>query len=159
NYTVHQRGEDGALVWDSVALDITERKAIEQRLAQSNEQMRALSARLQTVREEERTRIAREIHDNLGQVLTGLRMDFSWLDKNMGQWRDETLRKKAVPKLKEIAELLEETIQSVRHIATELRPGVLDTLGLSAAIDWQAREFARRSGIKGEIRLCREPHG
>jgi signal transduction histidine kinase len=86
-------------------------------------------------------------------------MDFSWLDKNLTRAKDENLRRKAIPKLKEIAQLLEETIQTVRHIATELRPGVLDTLGLSAAIDWQSREFARRSGIQCELQLCNEPKG
>lgn len=159
NYTVHHRGDDGELVLDSVVLDITERKLIEQQLAQSSAEMRALSARLETIREEERTNIAREIHDNLGQALTGLKLEFSWLDKNLSRATDEHLRRKAIPKLKEIAKLLEETIQTVRHIATELRPGVLDTLGLSEAIDWQSREFARRSGIKGETKLCHQPQG
>lgn len=160
NFSLHKRGPDGPqaeMVWDSIVLDITERKLIEQQLAQSNEQTRAFSARLETIREEERTRIAREIHDNLGQALTGLKLEFSWLDKNLTRATDESLRRKAIPKLKEIAQLLEETIQTVRHIATELRPGVLDTLGLSAAIDWQSREFIRRSGIQGEIQLCHEP--
>jgi PAS domain S-box-containing protein len=159
NYTVHQRRQNGTLVWDSVVLDITERKLIEQELAQSHEQLRSLSARLEQVREEERTRIAREIHDNLGQALTGLKLDFSWLDKNLARVKDEDLRRKTGPKLKEIAQLLEETIQTVRDIATELRPGVLDTLGLSAAIDWQSREFMRRSGIKCRVNVCREPQG
>ncbi|MEP7340631.1 MAG: PAS domain S-box protein [Acidobacteriota bacterium] len=159
NYTVHQRGLNGTLVWDSVVLDITERKLIEQELAQSHEQLRSLSARLEQVREEERTRIAREIHDNLGQVLTGLKLDFSWLDKTLARVKDDDLRGKTGPKLKEIAQLLEETIQTVRDIATELRPGVLDTLGLSAAIDWQSREFARRSGLKCRVNICSEPEG
>lgn len=159
NFSLHQRGQNGEMVWDSIVLDITQRKLIEQQLAQTNAEIRALSTRLETIREEERTRISREIHDNLGQALTGLKLEFSWLDKNLTRATDENLRRKAIPKLKEISHLLEETIQTVRHIATELRPGVLDTLGLSAAIDWQAREFARRSGIQCEIQLCNEPQG
>lgn len=157
NFSLHRRGQDGELYWDSIILDITQRKQVEQRLAESHEQMRALSARLESIREEERTRISREIHDNLGQVLTGLKLEFSWLEKNLSRASDETLRRKAMPKLKEISQLLEETIQTVRYIATELRPGVLDTLGLSAALDWQAREFARRGGLRCETRLCQEP--
>ncbi len=140
-----------------VVSDITERKMIEQKLAQSYEQLRSLSARVEKVREEERTRIAREIHDNLGQALTGLKMDFFWLDRNMSRTTDEMLCAKAKPKLKEIAQLLEETIQTVRDIATDLRPGVLDTLGLCAAIDWHAHGFGQRSGIKCSTHLCQEP--
>ncbi|MEO6725645.1 MAG: PAS domain S-box protein [Blastocatellia bacterium] len=140
-----------------VVSDITERKMIEQELAQSYEQLRSLSARVEKVREEERTRIAREIHDNLGQALTGLKMDFSWLDRSLSRTTDEMLCVKAKPKLKEIAQLLEETIQTVRDIATDLRPGVLDTLGLCAAIDWHAHGFGQRSGIKCSTHLCREP--
>lgn len=157
NFSLHRRGQDDELVWDSIILDITERKQIEQRLAESHEQMRALSARLESIREEERTHISREIHDNLGQVLTGLKLEFSWLDKNLSRSVDENLRRTAIPKLKEISQLLEETIQTVRNIAAALRPGVLDTLGLSAAIDWLAREFARRSGLRCELQLCQEP--
>jgi len=146
-------------ILEGVLLDITERKLIEEELAQSHEQLRSLSTRVEKVREEERTRIAREIHDNLGQTLTGLKMDFSWIEKKLSRTTDDALRGNTAPKLKEIAKLLEETIQTVRDIATELRPGVLDTLGLCAAIDWQAREFEKRSGIKSKVRVCHEPQG
>src|SRR5262249_17096304 len=140
NYERRMKRKDGSAVWtltnitmlnqedaansilEGVLLDITERKLIEQELEQSREQLRLLSARLEKVREEERKRIAREIHDNLGQALTGLKLEFSWFDRNLSRTMDEALRDKAKPKLKEIAELLEETIHTVRDIATELRP-------------------------------------
>jgi len=159
NVTVHEHCEDGTLIWDSVVLDITERKLIEQELKESHEQLRAFSARLEKVREEERLHLSREIHDNLGQALTGLKLDFSWLDKHLARSSDEGLRFKTESKLKEIAVLLEETIQTVRDIATKMRPGILDTLGLRAAIDWLSREFERRTGIKCKLDLCPEPKG
>lgn len=157
NITLLGSEEGGEQIVEGVLLDITERKLIEQELAQSYRQLQSLSARVENVREEERTRIAREIHDNLGQALTGLKMDFSWLEKTLSRTTDETVQGKATPKLKEIAQLLEETIQTVRDIATELRPGLLDTLGLCAAIDWQAQAFGQRSGIKCKTTLCEEP--
>lgn len=141
----------------SSCYDITERKLAEQKLEQLYVQSRALSARLETVREEERAHMAREIHDNLGQMMTGLKLDFSWLEKRMVRVKEESLRKEMEPKLIEIADLLEETIQTVRNIATDLRPGVLDTLGLRAAIDWQVREFERRNSINCSSKLCQDP--
>jgi signal transduction histidine kinase len=112
----------------------------------SYEQSRALSARLQLVREEERIRIAREIHDVLGQALTGLRMDVWWLAKRISESEDIE-RSKILSKLESMSMLINGTIPSVRKLATDLRPGVLDDLGLLAAIEWQAREFEERTGI------------
>lgn len=123
-------------------------KAI-QELKSSQKQLRALSAHLQSVREEERTRIAREIHDELGQSLTALKMDLLWLQGKIheakqrgGETINETIRA--------MTNLIDATIQTVRRIATELRPGVLDDLGLIAAIEWQTQEFQHRTNI-----LCR----
>ncbi|MBS1787850.1 MAG: PAS domain S-box protein [Acidobacteria bacterium] len=144
-------------VLEGVVLDITERKLTEQKLEQLYEQSRALSAKLETVREEERAHIAREIHDNLGQMMTGLKLDFSWLEKRLTRLKDEKLLNEVKPKFGEIAKLLEDTIQTVRNIASDLRPGVLDTLGLRAAIDWQVREFSLRTGVNCSTRLCQEP--
>jgi PAS domain S-box-containing protein len=169
------RRRDGSTVWtlsnitlfpgadgqpdllEGVVLDISELKKVEAALAQSHEELRALSARLEAVREEERIHIAREIHDNLGQLLTGLKLEFSWLDKRIQQATDEVLRKRVGPKMVEVAALLEETIQTVRDIATELRPGILDTLGLRAALEWQAREFQKRTGVKCGMDLGQVP--
>lgn len=117
----------------------------EAQLKNSREQLRRLSAHLQSAREEERTRIAREIHDELGQALTGLKMDLSWLDKKLkGSENDKT---GIISKLESMGNLVDGTIKTVRKISSELRPGVLDYLGLAAAIEWQAQDFQNRTGI------------
>jgi signal transduction histidine kinase len=120
-----------------------ERKRAEDRLRQSHEQLRALSVYLQHVREEERTRIAREVHDELGQALTGLKMDLSWVG---GRLPREL--KVLHEKMRVMIGHIDQTIQTVRRISTELRPGILDDLGLIAAIEWQAHEFQTRTGIQ-----------
>ncbi len=138
-------GSDGILV---VSQDITERKRAEEVVQQSHAQLRSLAARLQTIREEERARIAREIHDEFGQLLTGFKMDVAWLDKQLAGLRERSLRASLARKVKKMSELLDEMVQSVRRISTDLRPGVLDDLGLVAAMEWQAREFQARTGIR-----------
>ncbi|MBI4661130.1 MAG: response regulator [Verrucomicrobia bacterium] len=120
----------------------SERQRAEERLRDSNEQLRALTVYLQYVREEERTRIAREVHDELGQALTGLKMDLAWLTSRL----PKDLKPLAT-KASAMAAQVDSTIQTVRRIATELRPGILDDLGLVAAIEWQAHEFQTRTGI------------
>ncbi|MBI2949304.1 MAG: response regulator [Verrucomicrobia bacterium] len=120
----------------------SERKRAEERLRESNEQLRALTVYLQYVREEERTRIAREVHDELGQSLTGMKMDLAWLMSRLPK-DQKTLQAKAAS----MSGLIDATIQTIRRIATELRPGILDDLGLVAAIEWQANEFQTRTGI------------
>ncbi len=123
-----------------------ERKRAEERLRESSEQLRALSVYLQYVREEERTRIAREVHDELGQALSGLKLDLSWLAGRLPRGT------KLLPeKIKEMSQHIDTTIQSVRRIATELRPGILDDLGLVAAIEWQGNEFQNRTGVFCEV--------
>lgn len=114
----------------------------EEELLNSREQLRALSAHLQSVREEERIRIAREIHDNLGQSLTGLKMDITWLIKRLPA-NDPLLSARAAG----MSEAVEGLIVLVQQITADLRPGVLDYFGLSAAIEWQAKEFEGRTGI------------
>lgn len=118
------------------------KRAVEQ-LRQSHQQMRALTAYLQHIREEERTRIAREVHDELGQALTGLKMDVAWLAGRLPRKCRELAERARV-----IASHIDTTIQTVRRIATELRPGILDDLGLEAAVEWQANEFQKRTGIQ-----------
>src|SRR5262249_41787240 len=121
------------------------RRAAEQ-LRESHEQLRALSVYLQSVREEERTRIAREVHDELGQALTGCKLDVSWIASRLPP-KLKTLTEKTKGLLAQI----DATIQTVRRIASELRPGVLDHLGLVAALEWQANEFQTRTGIKCKV--------
>lgn len=123
-------------------MDITERKQAEEDLRTSREQLRRLAARLQSVREAERTLIAREIHDQLGQMLTALKIDLSQVAKKLAG--DGHL----LEQIRSTSELVDTTIRSVQRISTELRPGILDDLGLPAAIEWQAQEFQSRTGIR-----------
>jgi signal transduction histidine kinase len=114
-------------------------------LSASERQLRALAARVQSASEEERTRIARKIHDELGQQLTALNMDVAWLLRRLGNAGE---REPLMERLQAMSTLTDSTIHTVRRIATELRPGVLDDLGLKDAIEWQAHEFQARSGIE-----------
>jgi PAS domain S-box-containing protein len=127
--------------------DITPRKKAEELLQQSQQELRKLYTNLQNVREEERTGIAREIHDELGQQLTGLKMDSFWIMKKLGS--EEQLAKE---KIKDMIALIDGTIKTVRRISSELRPSILDDLGLVAAIDWQGQEFEKRTGIQIRFR-------
>ena len=128
--------------------DITERKRAEKELANSREQLRALSRYLQAAREEERTFIAREIHDELGQELTALKMDLAWFTKQLPQ--EQTL---LIQKADAMSNMVDGTIQTVRRVASQLRPGMLDDLGLVAALEWQAGEFQSRTGITCKLDL------
>lgn len=137
---IEQEQITGAVV---VFLDITDRKRAEQQLTLSHEQLRNLSARLELVREEERIRIAREIHDELGQELTGMKLELSSLGDHL-----QAAGPKQRQKLQSMTMLVDAAIQSVQRIATELRPVVLDQLGLIPAIEWQTHEFQTRTGIQ-----------
>lgn len=123
--------------------DITVRKDAEAQILRSQADLRKLAAYVESAREEERTRIAREIHDELGQSLTGLKMDVSWMEKKLPPGNGHLGEK-----LQEMIQLIDSTIQTVRRIATELRPGVLDNLGIQAAVEWQAQEFEHHTGIR-----------
>jgi signal transduction histidine kinase len=118
----------------------------EEQLRESHEQLRALSVYLQTVREEERTRIAREVHDELGQALTSCKLDLSWIAGRLP--RD---LKPLVDKTRALSAHIDSTIQTVRRISSELRPPVLDHLGLAAALEWQANDFQTRTGIRCDV--------
>jgi signal transduction histidine kinase len=111
----------------------------------TNKQLRKLSAHLQNIQENERTAIAREIHDELGQQLTALKMDVGWLNKKL---RDDITLKE---KVNEILSLISEILKTVKRIAFELRPNILDNLGLIAALKWQGKEFEKRTGIKSQF--------
>lgn len=127
----------------SLANDITVKFEAEESLQKSNEALRDLASHLETIRENERIHMAREIHDELGQQLTGLKMDISWLSRKI-QTDDEAIK----GKMKDAISLIDKTVITVRRIATELRPSILDDLGLIAAMEWQSEEFEKRSEIK-----------
>ncbi len=131
-----------------IARDITLRKMYEAELQESREQLRSLAVHLQTAREEERKNIAFEIHDELGYALTALKLDLAWMVKKM-KLNDETMIKKS----KSMAELIDTTINKVRSISTQLRPSILDHFGLIAAIEWQANEFQKRTGIRCKLNI------
>ena len=123
--------------------DITERKLADETLQRSYEEIRRLTEHLQKIREEERTSIAREIHDELGQQISVLKFDVSWLNKKLNG-ADRAVKEK----VGDLLELLETMVESVRRISSELRPSLLDNLGLVAAMEWHLKEFEKRSGIK-----------
>lgn len=126
--------------------EVGERKRAEMALRQSRRQLEALTQRLQTAREEESRRIARELHDELGQVLTGLKMDLRRVERDL----EETAPDKTGPTLERVlaaSELADAAIRTVQRISSELRPGLLDKLGLAAALRHEARQFQQRTGI------------
>lgn len=128
----------------SIIRDLTDRISAEKKLEESYQQLRELNGYLENVREEERSNIAREIHDELGQQLTVLKMDISWLKKKLADNPDNGI----ADRLNGLLEMINNTVRSVRRISAELRPSMLDDLGLPAAIEWHAQEFMNRSGIQ-----------
>ena len=132
--------------------EIVERQRAEEQLRQSRDQLRALAARLQSVREEERTYIAREIHDELGQACTAIKMDLALIGRKLTK-RQIQLQ----AKVDSATQLVDSTILTLRRIASELRPRTLDDLGLPAALEAQAQEFESRTGIRCSVILPSEP--
>lgn len=144
--TVPLRDEQQNIIkWYGTSTEIEDRKQAEKALYRSFEQLRALTARLQSVREEERARMAREIHDELGQALTAIKIDLASLVNQLPPDQQQALRGESIMKL------IDGTIQTVRRISTELRPGILDDLGLVAAVEWAAEEFQARTGTKCSV--------
>jgi signal transduction histidine kinase len=150
---VVERTAELAAANEELKTEIAERKRAEGQLMNSRQQLRDLTARLQSLREQERAHIAREIHDVLGQGLTGLKIDASWLRKRLPEAGDEAVRADMAGRLNASIELLDETIATVKNLSAELRPRVLDTFGLAAAVEWQCYEFGRRTGIACECHL------
>lgn len=140
-----------ALLFASV--DITERQAAEEALRRTMDQLRALAAHLEAVRETERTRISREVHDVLGQMLSGLKMDLRWVAKRLERAPATPELELLQDRLAEAAKLADSTIATVQRIAVELRPGALDTLGLIDALRDEARRFETRSGLRVTLDL------
>ncbi|MEI6388573.1 MAG: sensor histidine kinase [Spirochaetota bacterium] len=127
--------------------DITERIEAEAKLLASREQMRALAIRAQEAAEEERTSTARRIHDLLSQTLTRLKIDLVWLQGRFENPRETSPSKALIPRVAEMIAMADEAVVTVQRIATELRPAVLDSLGLCAALEWLARDFLEHNGI------------
>jgi signal transduction histidine kinase len=146
------RDERGHIVkWFGTSTEIEDRKQAEDALRGSFDGLRALAGRLQAVREEERARVAREIHDELGQALTAIKLESASLMRELPEGAKQQSNRAA-----SILRLADETIQAVRRISTELRPGILDDLGLVAAVEWAAEEFEDRTGTKCQLDVLQD---
>jgi signal transduction histidine kinase len=144
---VIERTNDLRVANEELRKEIAERKQAEADLRITSEQLRALSARLQSAREEEGTRIAREIHDELGSMLTGLKWDLEEISRILSTAINQSQLAALREKLRALIKLTDMSVSALRRIASELRPSVLDDLGLGAAIEWQAQQFQARTGI------------
>jgi signal transduction histidine kinase len=143
--SISQVIEDGRRLFTAILRDVTLRRQAEEALKRSEQELRELSARVLEAREEEKTRIARELHDELGQLLTALKMDLSWLR--------ERLPAELHDKAAEMSAMLDQTVTSTRRISADLRPLMLDDLGLADAAGWLVQDFAKRSRIQCDLRL------
>lgn len=136
-----RRAGDGTLLWEGIMWNITQSKLAELEIRRSRQQLQELSSHIQKVKEDERGRIAREIHDDIGGNLTAIKIDLLWLSSRLRP-EDRALLEKA----NAIERLVDRTMETTARISRDLRPGILD-LGLTAAIEWQAEEFQKRLGI------------
>ena len=149
---VEQRAAVLTRVNEELRVEIAERRHAEEQFKETLDQLRALAARLQSVREEERASIAREIHDELGQACTAIKMDLALIGHKITR-RQTQLRAKIESSMR----LVDDMIVTLRRIASDLRPRTLDDLGLAAALEWQGQEFEKRTGIKCHLVLPQEP--
>ena len=156
--SISQTGEAGKRFYTVILRDVTERVRSEEALARSRDEIHSLALAASSAREQEKTRVARELHDELGQSLTALKIDVGWLRENLG---DASAPVKT--KLGSMQGLLDSTVSATRRIASDLRPLMLDDLGLVAAADWLVQNFTQHTGvpcrlrIKGELDLV-DPH-
>ncbi len=139
---------DGSSLILELGIDISQRKIAEDKLKESRKKLRNLYVHLQSAVEAERTKISREIHDEFGTILTALNIDLSWLEKKL-PGDQHTM----IERIKKDVELINSAIEVVHRISSELRPGVLDYLGLSSAVEWQVKEFANRTKIGWDIAI------
>lgn len=141
--------EDGKVIAAVVAFqDVSRRKQAERDLLESREQLRELLSCAQTVREEERTRIARELHDELGQMLTGVKLDATWLATRLSGEQPDVMNK-----IDSMSKLIDETLDAMRRVAADLRPVMLDDLGLAAAVEWLVEDFGERTGVSIQLEM------
>ena len=143
-----REGANGDVVWDGVVFDDTANRLIQLEIERSREEQRALSRHLQSVREEEKASIAREMHDELGAALTALKMD---IDHLLSKPTDDVAAMRE--RVSGLTKLVDSAVLTTRRIVTDLRPSMLDDLGLAAAIHWQAGEYAKRTGMKIDVEL------
>ena len=147
--SISQAGEGAQRYFTVILRDITRRKEFEDALRRSQHELRELSARVLEAREEEKTHIARELHDELGQMLTALKMDLSWLRQRIPPASAELLAK-----ADDMGDLLDRTVSATRRISADLRPLMLDDLGLADAAGWLVQEFEKRAGVACEVRIA-----
>ncbi len=146
--SISQAGEPGQRVYTVILRDITLRKKAQDALQAQQQELRRLSAQVLEAREEEKTRIARELHDELGQLLTALKMDLAWLRERL-----PTGDADAAQRAEQMGRVLDQTVSSTRRISADLRPLMLDDLGLAEAANWLVGDFASRSGVRCEMRM------
>ena len=144
--SISQAVQEGRRFFTVILRDVTVRRQADEALKRSEQDLRELSARVLEAREEEKTRIARELHDELGQLLTALKMDLAWM-------RERLSGAELLAKAQEMGALLDQTVGATRRISADLRPLMLDDLGLVDAAGWLVQDFAKRSGVKCEVRL------
>jgi len=149
--SISQAGEPGSRFYTVILRDITLRKQNEDTMLRQQQELRELSARVLEAREEEKTRIARELHDELGQLLTALKMDLAWLRERLPEAGTEL-----AARADGMSALLDRTVSSSRRIAADLRPLMLDDLGLAEAAQWLVEDFGKRSGVRLEMRVPEE---
>jgi len=146
--SISQAGEAGTRFYTVILRDITLRKQAEDAMRRQQQELRELSAAVLEAREEEKTRIARELHDELGQLLTAVKMDLSWLNDNLGASAPDV-----TAKVREMGAIVDQTVGAVRRISADLRPLMLDDLGLADAAAWLVEEFAKRSSVRCTVRM------
>ncbi len=151
------RGADQRLRARGFLFDITEAKNHEEELKTTRDRLRELALWNQNVREDERANVAREIHDELGQALTLFRIDLGWMENRLGRFAPTRALDALTEKVNDMKKLVDGTLRTVRRIISNLRPAVLDELGLKAAIEWQAEEFSRRVGIRCQVEAATIP--
>lgn len=146
--SISQTGAEGRRLYTVILRDVTRRKQAEDAIQRSQEELRELSARVLEAREDEKTLIARELHDELGQALTALKMDVAWVRQRLTESQTALSAK-----IESMDRMLDATVASTRRISSNLRPLMLDDLGLSDAADWLVRDFEERSGVSCDLAL------
>lgn len=144
--SISQAGEPGQHFYTVILRDVTLRRKALDALEAQQQELRRLSAQVLEAREEEKTRIARELHDELGQLLTALKLDLAWL-------RERLAPGEAAQRAEQMGRVIDQTVASTRRISSDLRPLMLDDLGLAEAAQWLVGDFSGRSGVPCEIRL------